>query len=424
MARHSTRLLLWLAPAVLLAAAAYFLVFWPLRDPHPASVPDRGLLAFRDVKIYSSPGGPPLEHANLLVRDGLIAGFGPGLPLPSEAPVLPCSHCVLTAGFWNSHVHFTEPKWRFAAWKSAAVLNAQLSDMLTSRGFTTVTDTGSDLRDTVSLRRRIASGELAGPAIFTAGSALYPPHGVPYYLKQSVPFYLIWLMPQPESPAAAARLEEQNIAEGADLLKLFTGSYIARGKILPMPVDIARAAVNIAHLHRQLAFAHPSNLAGVLAARDSGVDVLAHAPDTTGGIDDALLAGLVARRMSMIPTLKMFSTTVTTNPSYLDPIYAVVRRFHALGGDLMFGTDAGYMTDYDTTDEFRALAACGLNARDILGMLTTAPAARFGLSARQGTIAAGKSADLVLLDRDPESDITAFAHPLYTIRAGRVLYRR
>ncbi len=51
-------------------------------------------------------------------------------------------------------------------------------------------------------------------------------------------------------------------------------------------------------------------------------------------------------------------------------------------------------------------------------MLTTAPAARFGLSARPGTIAAGKSAGLVPLGRGPESGITAFAHPAYTIRAA------
>lgn len=82
----------------------------------------------------------------------------------------------------------------------------------------------------------------------------------------------------------------------------------------------------------------------------SGVDVLAHAPDTTEGIDAPLLGSMVSRHMAMIPTLKMFATTVTTKPEYLLPIYAEVRQFHELGGTLMFGTDVGYMTGYRTED--------------------------------------------------------------------------
>jgi imidazolonepropionase-like amidohydrolase len=126
--------------------------------------------------------------------------------------------------------------------------------------------------------------------------------------------------------------------------------------------------------------------------------------------------------MSMIPTLKMFSTTVTDAPEYLQPIYDVVREFHALGGDLIFGTDVGYMTDYSTEAEFSALTQCGLTPRDILRMLTTAPAARFGVSATKGTIMPGKYADLVVLDGDPIADPAAFSRIHYTIRTGRVIF--
>jgi hypothetical protein len=61
------------------------------------------------------------------------------------------------------HVHFTEPKWNGVEWQGKGKLNGQLRDMLTSRGFTTVVDLGSDPRDTVSLRRRIENGEMNGP---------------------------------------------------------------------------------------------------------------------------------------------------------------------------------------------------------------------------------------------------------------------
>jgi imidazolonepropionase-like amidohydrolase len=294
--------------------------------------------------------------------------------------------------------------------------------MLTSRGFTTVVDAGSDPRVTISLRRRIETSGLLGPAIYTAGTALYPPRGVPYYLKNTLPLYLIWFIPQPATAAEAARVEQRNIARGADLLKLFTGSYIQRGRVLPMPEAIARAAAGVAHRHGQPVYSHPSDLAGTKVAVASGVDVLAHAPDSADGIDAELLGAMVARHMAMIPTLKMFATTVTTNPAYLQPIYAEVRRFHALQGDLLFGTDVGYMTDYRTEDEFRALAQCGLSARDILRMLTTAPSQRFGVAGQKGSIAPGKLADLVVLSGDPERDITAFARVRFTVRNGRLVY--
>jgi len=417
---------LWLAAIVIavVGGCAYFLILWPLRDPHPPIRFPSGALAIRDAKIYPSPDADAIEHGTVVVRNGLIAAVGPTPEVPSDARVLPCERCLVMAGFWNAHVHFTEPKWSFAAWKSSAALNAQLGDMFTSRGFTTVVDTGSDLRETVSLRRRIESGELVGPAIYTAGASVFPPGGIPYYLKGSVPFFVLWFVPQPATPSEAARIEERNIARGADLLKLFTGSYVARGKVLPMPEPIARAAAEVAHRHGQLVFSHASNLAGTKVAMNAGVDVLAHAPDSPQGIDAALLRAMVERNMAMVPTLKMFATTVTASPSYLQPIYDEVRQFHELGGQLLFGTDVGYMTDYSTEGEFEGLKKSGLGTRDVLRMLTAAPAQRFGMESEVGTVAVAKRADLVVIDADPTQDIAAFARVRYTIRNGRVLYSR
>lgn len=415
-------LLSLLTVVVLVGVGLYVLEFWPLRDPHPAPYMARGELALKGARIYVSPDAPPMENATVLVRDGRIQSVGAIQESPETPQTLGCDTCVVTAGFWNAHVHFTEPKWTNAAFKPAALLNAQLADMLVSRGFTTVVDTGSDLRTTISVRRRIESGELLGPKIYTAGSPLYPSNGIPYYLKKSLPPYILWLMYQPKTPQRAEDDVRRNMREGADILKLFTGSYVARGTVLPMDPAIARTAVELAHAHGQLAFSHESNLQGLKVARDSGVDVLAHAADTTEGIDSALLATVVARHMAMIPTLKMFATTVTTNPHYLQPIYDEVREFHRLGGEIIFGSDVGYMTDYRTEDEFRAMQVSGLGWKDILAALTTVPSARFGVSQDKGTIAPGKLGDLVVLDCDPAQDVTCFAKVRTVVRSGRVIF--
>ena len=232
------------------------------------------------------------------------------------------------------------------------------------------------------------------------------------------------LMPQPATPDAARRIVRRNIASGADITKLFTGSWVQRGHVLPMPLDIAKAAVDESHLDGKLVFAHPSNLAGVRVAIQSGVDVLAHAADDTQGIDQALLSQAVRQNMAMIPTLKMFADTVTTDSHYMDPICNEVRLFHSLGGQLIFGTDVGYMTDYSTDGEFVELGRSGLDWKDILAMLTTNPAARMGESREKGTVTPGKLADLTILSADPAQDLTNFARVQMVLRSGRVVYSR
>ena len=200
------RLLRFLAGLIIVVLSAYFLYFWPMRNPHPASHPARGILAIRDARVYVSPDLTALDRVTVVIRDGVIEAVASDVAIPAGARIIPCNHCVITAGFWNAHVHFTEPKWSWAAWKSAATLNPQLADMLTSRGFTTVADLGSDPRNTLSLRRRIESGELLGPKIYTSGPPQYPPDGIPYYLAD-LPFFVRWGMPQPDTPEDAARDE-------------------------------------------------------------------------------------------------------------------------------------------------------------------------------------------------------------------------
>ena len=381
-------------------------------------------LAIRNAKLYPSPDAPPIDRGTVLIRDGRVVAMGEGVAVPPDAQVIPGEGRVVTAGFWNAHVHFTEAKWRSSARKPPGILEGQLRDMLTSRGFTTVVDAGSDSRTTLPLRRRIGSGEVLGPSIYTAGPSVFPPRGTPYYLRESLPFWVLPFLPRPSTPTAAERIVQQNIAHGTDLLKLFTGSYVARGTVTTMPEPIARAAADVAHAHGQLVYSHPSNLEGTRIAIRSGVDVLAHPPDTTEGVDEAVLQEMVDRRMAMIPTLKMFADTASPSPDYLNPIYEVVRRFHALGGELLFGTDVGYMPDYATEDEFRALACSGLDARDVLRMLTAAPAGRFGVGKESGFVGVGGRADLVLLEGDPSEDLLAFARVCATVRDGRVLYLR
>src|SRR5262249_31609637 len=162
------------------------------------------------------------------------------------------------------------------------------------------------LINTVALRRRIESGEVAGPRILTSGTGLFPPDGVPFYLKESLPEGIWKRLPQPRSADEAKRVAEATMRGGADLIKLFTGSWIARDTVRPMPEPMAAAAVAAAHAGGKQVFSHASNLAGLEVALSAKVDVLAHAIDDTRGLTPEHLRRMKAQNMAMIPTLALF----------------------------------------------------------------------------------------------------------------------
>jgi imidazolonepropionase-like amidohydrolase len=389
------------------------------------SLPGAGVAADDDVlvltggRIYPSPDAPSITRGVVLIRDRRIVAAGPEgrLPIPAQATQVDCDGLFVVAGFQNSHVHFTEPKWGTAETQPAAQLSAQLEDMLLRWGATTVVDTGSLLANTLALRRRIDSGEVRGPRIYTAGGPNYPRDGIPYYLRETLPPEVLTLLNTPRTPAEATAIAARQIAAGADVLKLFTGSWVERGRVLPMSTAVARAAAAEAHGRGKPVFAHASNVAGLEVALEARVDVLAHALDDERGWNDTHVARMRAVDMAMIPTLKLFS-----GQEFTRYIQQEVGTYARAGGQILFGTDVGYLTDYDTSDEFVLMAGAGLDWHAILASLTTAPAERFGESGRRGRIAAGQDADLVVLGTDPAVDVSGFADVRYTIRGGRVVY--
>src|SRR5437868_14287123 len=59
------------------------------------------------AKIYPSPTEPPIENGAILVHGSHILAVGPTatIEVPRHATVIHCKDMVVTAGFWNSHVH-------------------------------------------------------------------------------------------------------------------------------------------------------------------------------------------------------------------------------------------------------------------------------------------------------------------------------
>jgi imidazolonepropionase-like amidohydrolase len=379
-------------------------------------------VALVGARIYASPDAALFENGVIIITDSLIAEVGTRgtLAIPENAEVVDYSGATIVAGFWNSHVHFTEPHWAGTDTLPAAALSARLQAMLTRYGFVHVLDTGSWLENTLALRRRIERGDVSGPAIRSTGSGFVPPNASPFYILPD-------RLPELGSPEDAEVKVARRISEGADAIKLFTGSYAAPTRIVPMPLPIVRAATAEAHRRRKPVVAHPSNDAGLAAALEGGVDVLAHTTPDGGPWDAGLVRRLAGAQMSLVPTLKLWTFELSrrgvdssTVQRLLNVAIGQLREFVRGGGDVLFGTDVGYMTDYDPTDEYRYMERAGMSFQQILTALTTAPARRFGERERtSGRLEPGMDADLVILDGDPAKDIRALTRVRAVWRKGR-----
>jgi imidazolonepropionase-like amidohydrolase len=387
--------------------------------------------ALAHATLYTAPGATPIKDGVVVIEGEKIVAAGQvgKVKIPAGAEVLDCTGLTVTAGFQNSHVHLTEEKWNDAATQPAERLARQISEMLTVYGFTTVADVGSNPATTLAIRSRIESGEVAGPRIFTAGAPLYPPKGIPFYLK-SAPEHLLRILLQPETAAEALKLTKANLDAGADLTKLFAGSLITPQEVKPMSIEIARAAVDETHRRGKLVFAHPSNHEGIRVILASGVDVMVHTTAGAGPWPPELISEIVRKRVSVIPTLQLWGYEMN-KAGLADDIKArfvndgveQLRAFAKAGGDILFGTDVGYVTEYDPSEEYTLMSKAGMSPVDILASLTTAPARRFREERVRGKIAPGMQADLVVLRGDPAEDVRNFARVRYTLRKGRVIYR-
>ena len=395
-----------------------------------AMVPSSSVLAdtlrITGAKVYSSPGKEP-RTADIHIVDGRIAGWVAEDDRRRSDPqtgfeTIDATGLVAVAGFWNCHVHFTEPHWQGAADQPSEKLQGQMETMLIRYGFTTVVDTGSAPRNTFAIRRRIEEG-VPGPDILMYSGNFVAKGGSPAYLEVKLPELL-----SPEQAKAAAGTV---LDYGVDGIKIFTGSYLGEGRVAHLDLPLVHAVTDHVHDRGKLVLSHPQSRQGVVAAIEGGVDVLTHTAPSSGSWAGELAERLVAAEVGVIPTLKLWRFELERAGRASEEVEAFQKRgvdqlkaFAEAGGQVLFGTDVGYMTDYDPAEEYRKLAEAGLDVDQILAALTTAPAERFrGDRKRASKLEVGQPGDIVLLGSDPAGSPDAWVDVRYTIRGGRVIYR-
>jgi imidazolonepropionase-like amidohydrolase len=374
-------------------------------------------LVLQGGRIYPSPSANPIDNAVVLMQNGRIAAVGKRgqVAVPKSVQVIDCTGKVIVAGFWNSHAHF-ETGWQDAPLAPSDQLKTHMEEMLTRWGFTTVWDLGSDTNNTLALRRRIEAGEVPGPQILMAGD-IFPQNGHPIYLPAEMQ------LPEAASPQQAEKMAQDYMKMGLDGMKLFTGAFMGDKPVVNMDTDIVKAASDVAHAEDKPVFAHPQNRTGVDHALAGGVAILAHTIPNEGSFTTDELSRMKQQHTALIPTLTLW-TTVVSDPEVVDKLVRSgveeLKAYFSEGGTILFGTDVGFQSKYDTSQEYEFMGRA-MGWRDILASLTTNPSTFFKEPAK-GKVEKGMSADLVVLDADPSNNVLNFAKVAYSIRAGKVIY--
>lgn len=219
----------------------------------------------------------------------------------------------------------------------------------------------------------------------------------------------------------ARRVREQ-IRQGADGIKLFTGSIVGERDVVHMPQASIFAITRTAHALGKPVFAHPTDKVGLELAVRNGVDVLAHTAPLMGPWSLSYARWIVGHRVALIPTLSLFE--VQPHPS--TPVSVAVQQTAAsyrAGGAILFGTDAGFTDAFNTSAELRLMNKA-IGWRGFLASLTTSPVKVFGEARVRGRIAPGYLADIVVLGGDPADRVENLADVRLVIRGTRTIYKR
>ncbi|MCA2216394.1 amidohydrolase family protein [Jidongwangia harbinensis] len=374
-----------------------------------------GLLAIRAAALFDGVT-ETLQPDPLIIVDGVtIVAVDSAVAPPPHARVLDLPGATLLPGLIDTHMHLVfdggaDPVTSLAAraGDEDAVVTAMAAAGRTAlrAGVTTVRDLG-DLHH-LSLRLR---GRDDLPTIVASGPPITTPAGHCHFLGGEV---------EPSEDAVRAAVAER-ADHGADVVKVMaSGGRMTPGtrqELSQFPPAVLRAAVDGAHRLGLPVVAHAHGTASIRESLDAGVDGLEHVTFwSADGVDEPgdLIGRMVQSGVAVGITVGNVPVPgATTSPAVRTRTPGIItnfRRLHEAGARLLVGTDAGIeiTKPHDVLPFAIAQAAAVLlGPAGALRAVTSTAAAACGLGSRKGRIAPGFDADILAVDGNPLTDITA-----------------
>jgi len=359
----------------------------------------------------------------VLLEDGRITEVRTGPP-PPDAELIELPGATLLPGLIDTHVHLAfdgcpDPIAALATRDDDAVLEAmaQAAAAQLRAGVTTVRDLGD--RDYLTLRLRESTAGL--PTIVAAGPPITSQGGHCHFLGGV-------------AERGVRDAVREHAERGVDVIKVMaSGGALTAGSDLGAPQftrhELA-ALVDEAHRHGLPVTAHAHALDAIVDGVAAGVDGLEHCTFVDGdrvSAPDDLVATIVRRRIAVGATLGLAPVAgpIAPPPFIAKILPDVLRSYARLIGEgtvLVAGTDAGIappkphgVLPYGLAQ----LVALGMSPAAALTAGTSTAAQVCALGDRKGRVRPGYDADLLAVDGDPLTDLTALLRPVAVLVAGR-----
>jgi len=433
----------------------------------PASafvVENAPVIALTHARVIDGTGTSALNDQTLILQGGLIAAYGAAdaVPVPAGARVLNLSGKTLLPGLVMMHEHlFTDaPNLDM----SPLGVNQQVPFplMYLAAGVTTMRTTGSlDGDADLALKRAIDSGARAGPDIFPTAPYL---EGAPALFSQ---------MGELAGPDDARGRVDKWAAAGMTSFKAYM--HISPAE-LKAAIDEAHskglkitghlcsvgfteaADMGIDNLEHGIVVDtefFPGKQPGICPEQAATLRDFDQRLDVRSAPVQAMIRHLVDHHVAMTSTLAVFADFAAEGETF-DAMrdreeralswqswlkFRLIRRFlgkhpfanlltkemqferdyAAAGGLLMAGCDptgdGGTLAGYGDQEEIELLVRAGFSPVEAIHIATANGAGFLGQSARIGTIARGKQADLIVIDGDPSARIS-------DIRKVEIVFRK
>ncbi len=341
-------------------------------------------------------------------------------------------------GLSDMHVHFIDPSF---------------SKLFLLNGVTSVRDVGNDLDFILPLRESIVNGKKVGPTIYIAG---------PIINNRKIPFGASFYTQVVKKPEEAKELVAYLAQRGVDWIKIYITLPQKMVRIviqeagqhgLPVAGHLRRVDAEFAARWGIRTIEHTTGIAEALLKDRNFEDapplqtisnrVWLHVDRSKY---QRLIDLLVKKNVYILANLTVFRSLASSEeelkknehievvPSHIrsgwekflkgwfkkytedkeswkitkEKIEEFLLMYKAAGGKVLAGTDTPWpflVPGYSLHDELALLAKAGFSPLEALQTATINQAAASNLSEKAGTVAEGKVADLLILNKDPLKDI-------------------
>jgi len=444
------------------ALAALALTFVSATIPHGqrAVAPNR-IKALVGGTLIDGFGGRPLRNSVVLIDGERISAVGVqgSLAIPAGAEIISTEGMSVLPGLWDMHVHLMlNGHSDYAHWDKTypaqlgpVIMPAGAKQLLLA-GVTSARDLGAPLDESIGVRNKINSGQLAGATMYMSGPFI---QHAPYPGTEAFRWGV--------TGADDARAKVRKLADGGvDVIKLIDQDQ--------MTLDEVKAVVDEAHRRNLPVVAHSHRPEEIRRGLEAGVDNFEHtglaaSPEYPDDIIKAIrerAANMAAGPLFWTPTIEgLFNYEyIRDNPEHIDDTAwheglpraivddikaslthperldyfratpsrrpTLARKFNQLreaGVTLLIGTDSGIPMKFHSGSTWRELDAwvnlLGVDAMTTIRAATFWPAVAMKKEREAGTISPGKYADVIAVRGDVLRYINLLQRVDIVVKRGR-----